>query len=614
MASVIPRTNKEGDVVSYQVKWRAGGKRTGEWQHERFDGDEAGKDAAELFKNAVDEAGQNWPPGWVKGEGYVDAAAQAGEELRYRFDNWAQQSIENRTAGKRYKRQRQRAVEMYLNPTFGNCDVRSTEHFSKATIAAWINKMKKTQVQVGGSRGSGKRKGGGKIKDMSPETLRGLHGLLSSILKEAVIAEPPLRDRNPCDLTRLPKDDDRGLGEHESTDEMEFMTPEEVTCLIDCFSRAGDKMLVRFIYGTGLRWGEVTALAAKHVRSPQAGRYEVRVTRAWKRDPGPPDVWWLGPPKTRAGRRTVEITAGLWQDLQDFGLGQLGKDDLLFPNGSGERLAHSTFYERWLSTVAEAKRRGVLPDWKYPTPHDLRHSHVAALLSDGHSLTYVQRRLGHESIKTTSDRYGHLLETAHKAALETLDRVMGYTQPASAPLPHFAPGPGAGRAVYVAQLGLYQVPFWDPDDAETTAERWVREHGGPVHVDKLSTDGWAVSYNGASDTATALQAVRTQMPRRAWVWHLGPLLHAVDGSEVVVDPGSAELRGGWWWDFESEYTEKPALRSVEWSNGPESVTEVRAWGTDEDAVRAEFAAARTEALRICGQHPQRGESGRESVT
>ncbi|MGW2964028.1 tyrosine-type recombinase/integrase [Streptomyces sp. NPDC001220] len=402
MASVVPRKNKAGEIVTYQVKWRAGGKRTGEWQHERFDGDEAGSEAAELFARAVDEAGQQWPAGWVKGEGYIDAQAENTDALRYRFDNYARQSIENRTASKRYKRVRYRAMEVYIFPTFGNCDVRSTEHFSKATIGAWVNRMRTTKV-----------KRGAEIKNMSSETLRGLHGLLASVLKEAVIAEPPLRDRNPCDLTRLPKDDERGVGDDESTDEMEFMTPEEVAGLVDCFPRASDRMLVRTLYGTGLRWGEVTALAAKHVRSPKTGRYEVRVTRAWKRDTGPPDVWWLGPPKTRVGRRTVEITAGLWREILDFGLGDLSSSDLVFTNGDGGRRAYSTFYDRWLAAIKEAKKRGVLPEWKHPTVHDLRHSHVAALLSDGHSLTYVQRRLGHESIKTTSDRYGHLLETAH---------------------------------------------------------------------------------------------------------------------------------------------------------------------------------------------------------
>ncbi|GLX51993.1 hypothetical protein Shyhy01_49430 [Streptomyces hygroscopicus subsp. hygroscopicus] len=115
MASVVPRKNKAGDILSYQVKWRAGGRRTGGWQHERFDGDEDGKDAADLFKQAVDEAGQNWPPGWVKGQGYIDPSV--GNELRYRFDNWARECITNRTASKRYKDQRLRAIEVYLNPT-----------------------------------------------------------------------------------------------------------------------------------------------------------------------------------------------------------------------------------------------------------------------------------------------------------------------------------------------------------------------------------------------------------------------------------------------------------------------------------------------------------------
>ncbi|MFD8820848.1 tyrosine-type recombinase/integrase [Streptomyces sp. NPDC059605] len=414
MASVNPRTNKAGEITSYQVKWRNGGSADGGWQTERFDDE----DSAKVFKKAVDDNGQHWPPGWVKGRGYINPAE--ADDQRYLFAQFARKSIENRTASKRYKHQIQRAVEMYLNPTFGTCDVRSAEHFSKATIGVWVNKMMVTKV-----------KRGSKVKIMAPETLRGLHGLLSSILKEAVITEPPLRDRNPCDLTRLPRDDDWGIEDDESSDVMEFMTPEEIAGLVSCFSRASDRMLVRTAYGSGMRWGEISALAARHARSPQLGRYELRVTRAWKRSTGDPEPYVMGPPKSRAGRRTIEITSGLFQELVDFGLVKLGKDDLIFHDGSGGRLPHSTFYYRWLNAVAKAKKEGLLPVWKFPTFHDLRHSHVAVLLSDRHSLTYVQRRLGHESIKTTSDRYGHLLETAHEAALATLDRVMGIPAPAS---------------------------------------------------------------------------------------------------------------------------------------------------------------------------------------
>ncbi|MFE5107785.1 hypothetical protein [Streptomyces sp. NPDC056663] len=154
-------------------------------------------------------------------------------------------------------------------PTFGNCDVRSVEHFSKVTIGAWVNKMLQTKV-----------KRGSKFKDMSTETLRRLHGLLSSVLKEAVVAEPPLRHRNPCDLTRLPRNDDWGISDDESSDDMEFMTSEEVAGLVQCFPRPSDRMLVRTAFGSGLRWGEISALAARHARNPRTGEYELRVTSA----------------------------------------------------------------------------------------------------------------------------------------------------------------------------------------------------------------------------------------------------------------------------------------------------------------------------------------------
>ncbi|MFE7216782.1 tyrosine-type recombinase/integrase [Streptomyces sp. NPDC057611] len=588
MASVVARKNRAGTVTSYQVRWRDGGSASGAWQSERFDDE----DSAGVFKEAVDEAGQNWPPGWVKGKGYIDPAAVDGAELCYRFDRWALACIENRTAGKRHKVQVVRSLEVYIFPTFGNCDIRSAEHFSKATIGAWVNQMLKTKV-----------KRGSRIKDMSPQTLRGLHGLLSSILKEAVVAEPPLRDRNPCDLTRLPSNDDRGIDDNESSDDMEFMTPDEVACLVACFPRPDDRILVRSAYGSGMRWGEITALAARHARNPRPGEFKLRVTRAWKRVPG--EGWFLGPPKTRAGRRTVEITAGLWEELLNYGLANLKMDALIFHNGSGGRLAYSTFYDRWIAAVAEAKRRGGLPGWKFPTFHDLRHSHVAALLSDGHSLTYVQRRLGHESIQTTSDRYGHLLESAHKAALETLDRVMGYTSPVGPAPTENGRGRDGRRAVYVAHLGSQRVAFWELDDAERTAERWVRDHSGPVHVEAMTSDGWVGSLGRGADADGALRAVRAQMPRRAWVWEVGPAVYAADGTEIVTDPSAAELRGRWAWDFEDAYTEEPGREAAQWRPGATAETEVRAWGQDRAAVEAAYATARAEALRICALHPAR---------
>jgi hypothetical protein len=63
--------------TSYVVRWRLGGGRTGARQTETFG---AGSDAqnrarAEGFATMVIAAGEDWPDGWVKGEGFVRARA-----------------------------------------------------------------------------------------------------------------------------------------------------------------------------------------------------------------------------------------------------------------------------------------------------------------------------------------------------------------------------------------------------------------------------------------------------------------------------------------------------------------------------------------------------------
>ncbi|WP_163010751.1 hypothetical protein [Streptomyces dangxiongensis] len=75
--------------------------------------------------------------------------------------------IKNKTGvEERYRQDCYRELETYLLPTFGNCDIRSPEHFSKATVAAWVNKMAQTYVWRGSKR-----------KLMSPKTLKNLRAL-----------------------------------------------------------------------------------------------------------------------------------------------------------------------------------------------------------------------------------------------------------------------------------------------------------------------------------------------------------------------------------------------------------------------------------------------------
>ena len=66
MAAIRPRRRRDGGT-SYTVTWRLGGARDGAQQTETFHE----KTKARTFRQDVEDAGHQWPDGWVKGYGYV---------------------------------------------------------------------------------------------------------------------------------------------------------------------------------------------------------------------------------------------------------------------------------------------------------------------------------------------------------------------------------------------------------------------------------------------------------------------------------------------------------------------------------------------------------------
>ena len=56
--------------------------------------------------------------------------------------------------------------------------------------------------------------------------------------------------------------------------------------------------------------------------------------------------------------------------------------------------------------------------------HDLRHTHVALLIAQGEHPKTIQVRLGHASISTTLDTYGHLFEGLDEGAADRLDAAL----------------------------------------------------------------------------------------------------------------------------------------------------------------------------------------------
>ena len=69
------------------------------------------------------------------------------------------------------------------------------------------------------------------------------------------------------------------------------------------------------------------------------------------------------------------------------------------------------------------------------TFHDLRHTFASTALAEGVPISEVSRWLGHKSITTTVDLYGHLVPEASGRARDALDRAFTQARvcPESAP-------------------------------------------------------------------------------------------------------------------------------------------------------------------------------------
>ena len=121
--------------------------------------------------------------------------------------------------------------------------------------------------------------------------------------------------------------------------------------------------------------------------------------------------------KTPSSRRTLAIPTFLSDMLAEHvaSSGRRAESDLLFTAPEGGPLRRSTFRNRvWEPAVFRAGLRGV-------TFHALRHSAVGLMIEVGAHIEAIKQRLGHASIRTTSDVYGSLLPAVDEAVTSRLD-------------------------------------------------------------------------------------------------------------------------------------------------------------------------------------------------
>ncbi len=208
---------------------------------------------------------------------------------------------------------------------------------------------------------------------VSPVTTAKAYRLLRAIMNTAV--DDGLIRRNPCRI--------KGAGTEESP-ERPVLSISEVYALADAVGPRYRALILLAAF-TSLRWAELAALRPADI---DLEARTVRVTRQLNHHQAGRT---FGPPKSRAGRRTVVFPDLITPDLRTH-LDALPKDAALaFANSIGTPLAHSNFRRRvWLSALEAAS----LPSIHF---HDLRHTGNQLIANAGANPRELMERMGHDS-------------------------------------------------------------------------------------------------------------------------------------------------------------------------------------------------------------------------
>jgi integrase len=152
------------------------------------------------------------------------------------------------------------------------------------------------------------------------------------VLKSAV--EKGLIGRNPCEGVKLPPTDD----DTEDDEDKVFLTEKEFALLRSCMPEV-DRDFLTVAVGTGLRWGELTALKVKDLNIDGSPAM-LTIRRAWKSNGrgefalGQHGVAYIGKPKTRESRRRITLAPRVVEALRRVVAGR-GPDDLVFSARGG---------------------------------------------------------------------------------------------------------------------------------------------------------------------------------------------------------------------------------------------------------------------------------------
>lgn len=284
-------------------------------------------------------------------------------------------------------------IERHINPALGSIKLSNLSPMH-------IQKFYKSKLDSG----------------LSTATVRYMHAVLHSALEQATKWD--LVGVNPASKVSAPR---------VQQDEITPLSPMEAQLFLQVAGESKYELFYVLALTCGLRTGEILGLKESDLSYQKNVTLTVNRQVQRKRDGG---GLVFSEPKNNA-RRSIQLPDRAAQALQKHYVrngrdmaGMLSSlspldDRLLFQTSNGTPIDVQNIINRDFKPML---RNADLPEIR---AHDLRHTCATLLLGENENPKYVQRLLGHSSIRQTLDLYSHYMPEMRESPANAMDRVLG---------------------------------------------------------------------------------------------------------------------------------------------------------------------------------------------
>ncbi len=240
-------------------------------------------------------------------------------------------------------------------------------------------------------------------KNLSSASVQRVHAVIRSSLRHAV--DTGLVHRSVATMVHPP-----------TPERVEFttLTPEQVRVLLTAATDARHRALLTVAVYCGLRQGELLGLKWEDIDTESA---TLKVRRQLGHDGS------YSEPKTKAARRTVDLSQPVLDALKEYRTDQLQSrlmagsewedNGLVFTTQRGRPLGYRNVIRNFHALLD----RTALPRIRF---HDLRHTTATLQLASGADIKQVQELLGHSQVTLTLGTYTHVQPSRRREAADRL--------------------------------------------------------------------------------------------------------------------------------------------------------------------------------------------------